>query len=166
MITVHLHTILQINTPTGRQRRLEIDLPPGGTIGDLLGQLDVVLAPDALIFLVNGRPQRESYLLKDGDEVIVPSFTFVSTINAFVLRGAKPVFLDVRPDTLNVDESKLEALISPKTRAIVVVHYAGVGCEMDAIMEIANRRNIPVIEDNAHGLFGTYKGKQRRLGLY
>jgi dTDP-4-amino-4,6-dideoxygalactose transaminase len=97
--------------------------------------------------------------LKDGDEVIVPSFTFVSSINAFVLRNAKPVFADVRPDTLNLDESKLEALITPRTRAIVVVHYAGVACEMDAIMEIANRHNIPVIEDNAHGLFGKYKGK-------
>jgi dTDP-4-amino-4,6-dideoxygalactose transaminase len=97
--------------------------------------------------------------LKDGDEVIVPSFTFVSSINAFVLRGAKPVFADVRPDTLNMDESRLEALITPKTRAIVVVHYAGVACEMDTIMEIANRHNIPVIEDNAHGLFGKYKGK-------
>ena len=97
--------------------------------------------------------------LKDGDEVIVPSFTFVSSINAFVLRGAKPVFADVRPDTLNLDESKLEALITSKTRAIVVVHYAGVACEMDTIMEIANRYNIPVIEDNAHGLFGKYKGK-------
>ena len=102
--------------------------------------------------------------LKDGDEVIVPSFTFVSTVNAFVLRGAKAVFADVRPDTLNLDESKLEALITPKTRAIVVVHYAGVGCEMDAIMEIANRHNIPIIEDNAHGLFGKYKGKQ--LGTF
>ncbi|MEB2333978.1 MAG: dTDP-4-amino-4,6-dideoxygalactose transaminase [Anaerolineaceae bacterium] len=102
--------------------------------------------------------------LKEGDEVIVPSFTFVSTINAFVLRGAKAVFADVRPDTLNLDESKLEALITPKTRAIVVVHYAGVGCEMDAIMEIANRHNIPVIEDNAHGLFGKYKG--RNLGTF
>ncbi|MFT3892199.1 MAG: dTDP-4-amino-4,6-dideoxygalactose transaminase [Anaerolineales bacterium] len=97
--------------------------------------------------------------LKDGDEVIVPSFTFVSTINAFVLRGAKPVFADIRPDTLNLDESKLEALITPKTRAIYVVHYAGVACEMDAIMEIADRHNIPVVEDNAHGLFGKYKGK-------
>ncbi|HAV78969.1 MAG TPA: dTDP-4-amino-4,6-dideoxygalactose transaminase [Anaerolineae bacterium] len=102
--------------------------------------------------------------LQDGDEVIVPSFTFVSTINAFVLRGAKAVFADIRPDTLNMDETKLEALITPKTRAIVVVHYAGVGCEMDAIMEIANRHNIPVIEDNAHGLFGKYKGKQ--LGTF
>jgi len=97
--------------------------------------------------------------LKDGDEVIVPSFTFVSTINAFVLRGARPVFADIRSDTLNLDESKLEALITPKTRAIVVVHYAGVACEMDAIMEIANRRSIPVVEDNAHGFFGNYKGK-------
>lgn len=96
--------------------------------------------------------------LKDGDEVIVPSFTFVSTINAFVLRNARPVFADVRPDTLNLDESKLEALITPRTRAIVVVHYAGVACEMDAIMEIASRHNLPVVEDNAHGLFGKYKG--------
>lgn len=102
--------------------------------------------------------------LKEGDEVIVPSFTFVSTINAFVLRGANAIFADVRPDTLNLDESKLEALITPKTRAIVVVHYAGVGCEMDAIMEIANRHSIPVIEDNAHGLFGKYKGKN--LGTF
>jgi dTDP-4-amino-4,6-dideoxygalactose transaminase len=97
--------------------------------------------------------------LKEGDEVIVPSFTFVSTINAFVLRGARPVFADIRPDTLNLDESRLEALITPKTRVIVVVHYAGVACEMDAIMEIADRRGIPVVEDNAHGLFGKYKGK-------
>ncbi len=102
--------------------------------------------------------------LKDGDEVIVPSFTFVSTINAFVLRNATPVFADIRPDTLNIDETKIEALITPKTRAIVIVHYAGVACEMDAIMEIANRHNIPVVEDNAHGLFGKYKGKQ--LGTF
>lgn len=102
--------------------------------------------------------------LKDGDEVIVPSFTFVSTVNAFALRNAKPVFADVRPDTLNIDESKLEALITPRTRAIVVVHYAGVGCEMDAILEIADRHGISVVEDNAHGLFGKYKGKQ--LGTF
>jgi dTDP-4-amino-4,6-dideoxygalactose transaminase len=97
--------------------------------------------------------------LKEGDEVIVPSFTFVSTVNAFALRNATPVFADVRADTLNIDESKLEALITPRTRAIVVVHYAGVGCEMDAILEIANRHGLPVVEDNAHGLFGKYKGK-------
>ncbi len=100
--------------------------------------------------------------IKPGDEVICPSFTFVSTINAYVLRGAKPVFVDVRSDTLNLDETLLEAAITPRTKAILVVHYGGIGCEMDAIMEIANRRGIPVIEDNAHGLFGKYKG--RNLG--
>jgi dTDP-4-amino-4,6-dideoxygalactose transaminase len=94
-----------------------------------------------------------------GDEVIVPDFTFVSTINAFVLRGARPVFVDVRPDTLNLDESRLEAAITPRTKAICVVHYAGVGCEMDTIREIAGRYRVPVLEDNAHGLFGKYKGK-------
>lgn len=97
--------------------------------------------------------------LKPGDEVIIPDFTFVSTVNAFVLRGATPVFIDVRPDTLNLDETKLEALITPQTKAIVPVHYAGIACEMDTIMEIANRHGIPVIEDNAHGLFGKYKGQ-------
>jgi len=94
-----------------------------------------------------------------GDEVIVPSFTFVSTINAFVLRGAIPVFCDIRPDTLNLDEKRLAGLITPKTRAIVPVHYAGVGCEMDEIMRLANARGIAVVEDNAHGLFGTYHGQ-------
>ena len=93
------------------------------------------------------------------DEVIFPDFTFVSTVNAFVLRGARPVFLDIRPDTLNLDESRLDAALTPRTKAIVPVHYTGVGCEMDAIMEIAGSRNIPVVEDNAHGLFGRYKGK-------
>ncbi len=102
--------------------------------------------------------------LKEGDEVIVPSFTFVSTVNAFALRNATPIFADIRPDTLNLDETKLESLITPRTRAIAVVHYAGVGCEMDAILEIANRHHIPVVEDNAHGLFGTYKGRQ--LGTF
>ncbi len=97
--------------------------------------------------------------IQPGDEVIIPDFTFVSTVNAFVLRGAKPVFVDVRPDTLNLDETKLEALITPRTKAIVPVHYAGVGCEMDAILEIANRHGVVVAEDNAHGLFGKYKGK-------
>ena len=97
--------------------------------------------------------------IKPGDEVIVPSFTFVSTINAFVMRGAKPIFVDVRPDTLNMDESKLERMITPQTRAIVPVHYAGVGCEMDEIGTIAGKYNIPIVEDNAHGLFGKYKGR-------
>ena len=97
--------------------------------------------------------------LEAGDEVILPSFTFVSTANAFALRGATPIFADVREDTLNLDETKLEGLITPRTRAIVVVHYAGVGCEMDTINEIAARHGIPVIEDNAHGLLGRYKGR-------
>jgi len=102
--------------------------------------------------------------IRPGDEVIVPSFTFVSTVNAFVLRGAKPVFIDIRPDTLNMDENQLEGLITEKTKAIIPVHYAGVGCEMDIIMNISNKYNIPVIEDNAHGLFGKYK--DRYLGTF
>jgi len=97
--------------------------------------------------------------IQPGDEVIVPSFTFVSTANAFVLRGARPVFCDVRPDTLNLDEAKLEALITPCTKAVVPVHYAGVGCEMDAINTLAARHGVAVVEDNAHGLFGKYKGR-------
>src|SRR5215475_4360268 len=97
--------------------------------------------------------------IQPGDEVIFPAFTFVTTINAFVLRGAKPVFADVRPDTLKMDETKLESLITGRTKAIVVVHYAGVACEMTTIMGIAARHNLEVIEDNAHGLFGRYKGK-------
>ncbi len=97
--------------------------------------------------------------IQPGDEVIVPSFTFVSTINAFVLRGAIPVFIDIRPDTLNLDESKLESLITPRTKAVLPVHYAGVGCEMDAIMGTAGRYGLLVVEDNAHGLFGKYRGK-------
>ena len=99
-----------------------------------------------------------------GDEIIVPSFTFVTTANAFVLRGARPIFVDIRLDTLNLDEVLLENLITSRTKAIIPVHYAGLGCEMDAIMSIANRYNIPVVEDNAHGLFGKYKGKY--LGTY
>lgn len=97
--------------------------------------------------------------IQPGDEVILPDFTFVSTVNAFVLRGAKPVFLDIRPDTLNLDESQLEAALTPRTRAIVPVHYAGVGCEMDVILDVSARHNVAVVEDNAHGLFGKYKGK-------
>ena len=96
--------------------------------------------------------------IQPGDEVIVPSFTFVSTPNAFVLHGARPVFADIRLDTLNIDESQLERLITSRTKAVVVVHYAGVGCEMDVIMEIAARHSIQVIEDNAHGLLGKHQG--------
>ncbi|MCX6026999.1 MAG: dTDP-4-amino-4,6-dideoxygalactose transaminase [Chloroflexi bacterium] len=102
--------------------------------------------------------------LGPGDEVIVPSFTFVSTANAFALRGARLVFADIRPDTLNIDEQQLERLISPRTRAIVPVHYAGVGCEMDAICAIAARHSVAVVEDNAHGLFGKYRN--RWLGTF
>ena len=97
--------------------------------------------------------------IQPGDEVIIPSFTFVSTVNAFALRGARPVFIDIRPDTLNLDENKLEDLITSRTRAIVVVHYAGVACDMDKILEVAERHRIPVVEDNAHGLFAKYKGQ-------
>jgi dTDP-4-amino-4,6-dideoxygalactose transaminase len=102
--------------------------------------------------------------VRPGDEVIVPSFTFVSTANAFVLRGAKPVFIDIRPDTLNADERQLSSLLRPSTKAIVVVHYAGIACEMDQITETARRAGVPVIEDNAHGLLGRYKG--RPLGSF
>ncbi len=99
-----------------------------------------------------------------GDEVILPSFTFVSTANAFVLRGARPIFADIRPDTLNINEELLEALITPRTKAIAVVHYAGVSCEMEFILKLAQRFGIAVIEDNAHGLFGKYQG--RPLGSF
>lgn len=97
--------------------------------------------------------------IKPGDEVILPSFTFVSCANAFVLRGARPVFIDARPDTLNFDERQFDALITDRTQAAVVVHYAGVGCEMDPILEVARRRGLAIVEDNAHGLFGRYRGK-------
>ncbi|MHC4337757.1 MAG: dTDP-4-amino-4,6-dideoxygalactose transaminase [Planctomycetota bacterium] len=97
--------------------------------------------------------------IEAGDEVIVPSFTFVSTANAFALHKAKIVFIDVRADTLNMDENQLEGLITPRTKAILPIHYAGVGCEMDAIMEIADRHGVAVVEDNAHGFLGKYKGK-------
>ena len=125
----------------------------------LEGQLGV---PKVLLTTSCTHALEMSALLLDiepGDEVVIPDFTFVSTVNAFVLRGAKPIFVDVRSDTLNLDESKLEAAITSRTRAIVPVHYAGVGCEMDAIMEIARRHHLAVVEDNAHGLFGKYKGK-------
>ncbi|MGH8213288.1 MAG: dTDP-4-amino-4,6-dideoxygalactose transaminase [Rhodanobacteraceae bacterium] len=97
--------------------------------------------------------------LRPGDEVIMPSFTFVSTANAVVLRGAVPVFVDIRPDTLNLDETLIEAAITSRTRAIFVVHYAGVGCEMDAVMAIANRQGLAVVEDAAQGVESSYRGR-------
>jgi dTDP-4-amino-4,6-dideoxygalactose transaminase len=132
---------------------------------DLLGHL---LGDATILLTTSGTHALELIaLLLDigpGDEVIVPSFTFSSTVNAFVLRGATPVFIDIRPDTLNLDEALLEALITSRTRAIVPVHYAGVGCEMDAICEVAERHGVPVVEDNAHGLFGSYRNKS--LGTF
>lgn len=97
--------------------------------------------------------------VEPGDEIIMPSFTFVSTADAFVLRGAVPVFVDIRPDTMNIDEALIEAAITEKTKAIVPVHYAGVGCEMDAVMDIARRYKLLVIEDAAQGIMAYYKGK-------
>lgn len=102
--------------------------------------------------------------LQPGDKVILPSFTFVSTANAFALRGAKIVFADIRPDTLNLDETRLESLCTERTRAIVLVHYGGLACEMDSVLEVAARREAAVIEDNAHGLLGRYR--DRPLGTF
>lgn len=108
--------------------------------------------------------------LGPGDEVIVPSYTFVSTANAFVLRGAKPVFVDIRPDTLNIDEQLIEQAITPRTRAIFPVHYAGVACEMDAIMDVAQRHGLLVVEDAAQGVYARYRerwlGTIGHLGCY
>lgn len=102
--------------------------------------------------------------IKEGDEVIMPSYTFVSTADAFVLRGAKIVFVDIRPDTMNIDENLIEGAVTEKTKAIAVVHYAGVGCEMDKIMDIAGRHGLKVVEDDAQGILSTYKG--RPLGTF
>ena len=97
--------------------------------------------------------------VQPGDEVILPSFAFVSTANAFAVRGARPVFAEIRPDTLNLDETLLEGLITPRTKAIVVLHYGGIGCEMDPILALAERHGVAVVEDNAHGLYGKYRGQ-------
>lgn len=148
------------------------------TIGQIAGDQTYSKECQALLERVLGVPRamvttscthalEMSALLLDiqlGDEVIVPSFTFVSTANAFALRGAKIVFADIRPDTLNLDERQLAGLITSRTKAIVPVHYAGVGCEMDAIGEIAARHGLSVVEDNAHGLFGKFRG--RWLGTF
>lgn len=98
--------------------------------------------------------------IQPGDEIIMPSYTFVSTANAFVLRGGVPVFIDIRPDTLNLDEALIEAAVTPRTRVVVPVHYAGVSCEMDVIMDIARRHHLFVIEDAAHSILNSYKGRQ------
>ncbi|MNR80362.1 dTDP-4-amino-4,6-dideoxygalactose transaminase [compost metagenome] len=119
-------------------------------------------APKALLTHSCTAALEMSAILADlgpGDEVIMPSYTFVSTANAFVLRGAVPIFVDVRPDTMNIDETKIEAAITPRTKAIVPVHYAGVACEMNVIMDIAARHDLLVIEDAAQGLMATYKGR-------
>jgi dTDP-4-amino-4,6-dideoxygalactose transaminase len=97
--------------------------------------------------------------VQPGDEVIVPAFTFVTTAGAFALRGARIVFCDIRPDTLNLDERRLDSLVTERTKVIVAVHYAGVGCEMDAVLAVAERAGVAVVEDNAHGLFGRYRGR-------
>ncbi|HEY0904106.1 MAG TPA: dTDP-4-amino-4,6-dideoxygalactose transaminase, partial [Marmoricola sp.] len=102
--------------------------------------------------------------LGPGDEVVLPSFTFVSSVNCVVLRGAVPVFVDIRPDTLNLDETLLDAAITPRTKAIMVVHYGGVACEMDTVLAVARKHGLPVVEDNAHGLGGRYHG--RPLGSF
>lgn len=102
--------------------------------------------------------------IKAGDEFIVPAFTFVSALNAFVLRGGRPVFVDIREDTLNLDEAQLESAITPRTKAIVLMHYAGVACAMEEICAIASRHGVPIVEDNAHGLFAKYRG--RFLGTF
>ena len=97
--------------------------------------------------------------IKPGDEVILPSYTFVSTADAFVLRGATAVFVDIRPDTMNIDEKLIEDAVTKRTKVIAPVHYAGVGCEMDVIMDIARRHNLMVVEDAAQGIMASYKGK-------
>lgn len=97
--------------------------------------------------------------IEPGDEFVVPAFTFVSAVNAFVLRGARPVFVDIRPDTLNLDAERVESAIGPRTRAVVTLHYAGMACEIERLARIARERDVALIEDNAHSLFGTYRGK-------
>lgn len=128
---------------------------------------DILQAPKVLLTTSCTHALEMSALLLDlepGDEVILPSFTFVSTANAFALRGAHPVFVDIRPDTLNMDETLLEEKISARTKAVIPVHYAGVGCEMDTIQSICTRHGLTIIEDNAHGLYGKYRGKN--LGTF
>jgi dTDP-4-amino-4,6-dideoxygalactose transaminase len=130
-----------------------------GLLEDALGVQKVLLTTSCSHAL-----EMCAYLLElqPGDEVIFPSFAFVTTANSFVVRGAKPVFVDVRPDTLNIDERRIDRAITPRTKAIVALHYAGVACAMDEILAIGERNRLPIVEDNAHGLFAKYKG--RHLG--
>lgn len=128
-------------------------------LGEYLGVKDVLLTHSCTAALEMAAILAD---IQPGDEVVMPSYTFVSTANAFVLRGAIPVFVDIRPDTLNIDESLINAAISPRTKAIVPVHYAGVACEMDAIIDIARQHGLLVIEDAAQALGSTYKN--RKLG--
>ena len=136
------------NGPFTRECEAVLERATGARQVLLTGSCTAALEISAL--LLDGAP---------GDEVIVPSFTFVSTANAFAMRGFRPVFADCRADTLNIDERSLERLITPRTRAIVAMHYGGVACAMDEILALADRHRLTVIEDNAHGLFGTYKGR-------
>lgn len=131
------------------------------TLADVMGAARVMLTTSCTHAL-----EMAALLLDVGaeDEVILPSFTFVSTANAFALRGARPVFADIDPETLNLDPSSVETHLSPRTRAMVPVHYAGVACEMETLVDLAESRGITVIEDNAHGLFGSYRG--RALGTF
>jgi len=142
------------------ERSLEGDGRYTGRATELLTKM--VGASSALLTTSCSHALDMSALLLDlepGDEVVMPSFTFPSTANAYALRGAVPVFVDVRPDTLNMDELQIEAAITPRTKAIVVVHYGGVACEMDTVMAIADRHGLPVIEDNSHGLGASYRGR-------
>jgi len=170
-------TAIPFNRPSVEGREMELvreSIAAGHISGDGIftkranAMLESILgAPKVLLTTSCTHALEMAAILLDlapGDEVIIPAFTFVSGVNAFVLRGARPVFADIRPDTLNIDETAIERLITPRTRAIAPVHYAGVGCEMDVIMVVANRHAIDVVEDNAHGLFGSYHG--RTLGTF
>ena len=171
------HAVIPFNVPglEGREQLYMARAIAGGRLsgdGEFTGRCQALLERELGVSRAMLTPScthalEMAALLLDigpGDEVIVPSFTFVSTVNAFALRCARPVFIDIRPDTLNMDEGQLARRITPRTRAVVPVHYAGVGCEMDAILEVAARRGVPVVEDNAHGLFGRYRG--RPLGAF
>ena len=169
--------VVPFNRPSGRGRELEYmadALARGHISGDghytrRCHELLERCHPGARVLLTTSCThalEMAAFLLDvgPGDEVVVPSFTFVSTVNAFVVRGARPVFVDVREDTLNLDERLLASRMTPRTKAIVPVHYAGVGCEMEEIARVASSRGIPLVEDNAHGLFGTWRG--RPLGTF